>query len=756
MAAFEEAGVAPELIRAVEELGWVLPTPIQQECVPLVLGGGDVLGAAETGSGKTGAFALPLLQVVHEALQDLAKPAAGGAGGASVRAEDCVLNADDRDAYLAVSPEGDVCQARSQHAWAGGRGAVGAVSGKHYFEVSVRDEGLVRVGWATLAASLELGTDRQGFGYGGTGKKSHGRQFEDYGGAYGKGDVVGCLLDADGGTVSFTKNGAELGEAYALPDFMRGQAIYPAVCLKNAEAGFNFGLAPFAHGPPAGYQGLAQARPGQTVSAAAAAAAAEAQGVRAPRAIILEPARDLAEQTHDCIVACSKYLQAPSLSSALMVGGTDMRDCIRALKEGVDIVTGTPGRIMDLVEGGKLSLASVRFFVLDEADRLLDTGNSDTIMKLFNRFPKSGTGTARLQVLLFSATLHAQEVKDLSAKICVNPVWVDLKGKDSVPDTVHHVLVRVNPKADGGWAALQPAAPTDSMHVHDSFKRDGSPPETPEACSHVIKAVKPHLVRKLIDTLKMDQCMIFCRTNHDCDQLEQFFITLGGGGGKFRGLMEKGKENPYSCVVLGGARSMEERRRNLSAFKEGDVRFLICTDVAARGLDIKELPYVINVTLPDKPEDYVHRIGRVGRADCMGLAVSLVATEKEKVWFCSKKGYKPWLQPSKQDVKLNDQGGHTIWYDEPDLLTQVEARIQQKIHVLGPDLKLPPEMAAAASVGGEGGATQYGKARSGGFSSEASKHMEQLRPNVGALAELEVRAQGTYWALKKQFVARAN
>ena len=92
--------------------------------------------------------------------------------------------------------------------------------------------------------------------------------------------------------------------------------------------------------------------------------------------------------------------------------------------------------------------------------------------------------------------------------------------------------------------------------------------------------------------------------------------------------METGVENAYSCVVLGGARSMEERRRNLQAFKDGDVRFLICTDVAARGIDIQGLPFVINMTLPDQSEDYIHRVGRVGRADHMGLAISIVSGER--------------------------------------------------------------------------------------------------------------------------------
>ncbi len=111
------------------------------------------------------------------------------------------------------------------------------------------------------------------------------------------------------------------------------------------------------------------------------------------------------------------------------------------------------------------------------------------------------------------------------------------------------------------------------------------------------------------------------------------------------------------------------------------------TDVAARGLDIKGLPYVINATLPDRPEDYIHRIGRVGRADCLGLAISIVSTVREKVWYCQKKGYKPWLDPGKGDTLLNGEGGHAVWYDEPALLADIEKRVGQPITALTASLK---------------------------------------------------------------------
>ena len=245
-------------------------------------------------------------------------------------------------------------------------------------------------------------------------------------------------------------------------------------------------------------------------------------------------------------------------------------------------------------------------------------------MKLFDRMPKSGDGFVRLQVLLFSATLHSGDIEDLAARLCERPAWVDLRGKDSVPETVHHARAVVNPDErstfdrctfeDASGATLPPV-PTDNAHAHDDVnegadvdsdgsKRDQNQSKSQNqnqklAASQSVKRLKPVVLKRLIDAHRMDQALIFCRTNFDCDNVESF-LNACGGGRAYRGKSEKGPENPYSCVVLGGARSMDERRRNLAAFKEGDVRFLICTDVAARGLDIKGLPFVINVTLPDR------------------------------------------------------------------------------------------------------------------------------------------------------------
>ena len=159
MSGFDELGLMPELVRAVEDLGWHLPRPVQAEAIPLILGGGAVLCAAETGSGKTGAFCLPLLQVTYESLHR---------GGAAAKRGRCVLNPDDANSNAKVSADGCLCQSHDPRGWSGVRATFGVTRGKWYFEATVAEmSGIVRVGWSTVEAGLELGKDAFGFGYGG-------------------------------------------------------------------------------------------------------------------------------------------------------------------------------------------------------------------------------------------------------------------------------------------------------------------------------------------------------------------------------------------------------------------------------------------------------------------------------------------------------------------------------------------------------------------------------------------------------------
>lgn len=435
----------------------------------------------------------------------------------------------------------------------------------------------------------------------------------------------------------------------------------------------------------------------------------------APLCLILEPTRDLAEQTYKCMSTFRKYLQDPPVRVELFVGGVDDTKQTRALEEGVDIAVGTLQKMMDLFRRGKLDLSQIKFLVLDEADDLQKKDERGDIPKLNTEIKKGRRD--RVQTLFFSATLHEEKVKKLIDEITTRPTWVDLKGKDAVPETVHHVVYYVDPEKGLPFEDSQIAVHAKNHEatyrwdgVHDKPTLSNYDKKFPEMLetSGKVKRLKPKMVAKIADALKMVQCLVFCRTNIDCDNLERYLNDLGGSKG-YSGKVETGKENPYSCVVLAGGREQRARRQALEAFKEGEVRFLVCTDVAARGIDIAGLPFVIQTTLPDDIENYIHRIGRCGRAERMGLAVSIVATAKEKVWYhkCPTKGKNCTPKPGntkltipfgKDGVLLDadeanlivDEGGCTTWYDELDLLHKIEKRIGQPMQLMDEkDLSVP-------------------------------------------------------------------
>ncbi|XP_007426206.1 ATP-dependent RNA helicase DDX1 [Python bivittatus] len=726
MAAFSEMGVMPEIAQAVEEMDWLLPTDIQAESIPLILGGGDVLMAAETGSGKTGAFSIPVIQIVYETLKDQQE---GKKGKTTIKTGGGVLNKwqmnpYDRGNAFAIGADGLCCQSREIKEWHGCRSTKGVTKGKYYYEVSCRDQGLCRVGWSSLQASLDLGTDKFGFGYGGTGKKSHNKQFDSYGEEFTMHDTIGCYIDADKSQISFSKNGKDLGLAFEIPQHLKNQALFPACVLKNAELKFNFGEEDFKFPPKDGFIAIDKAPEGNVVKSQHTGSAQVAQTKNlpnAPKALIVEPSRELAEQTLNNVKQFKKYVDNPKLRELLIIGGVAAREQLSILEQGVDIVVGTPGRLDDLVSTGKLALSQVRFLVLDEADGLLSQGYSDFINRIHSQIPQITSDGKRLQVIVCSATLHSFDVKKLSEKIMHFPTWVDLKGEDSVPDTVHHVVVPVNPKNDKLWERVgKNHIRTDEVHSKDNT-RPGT--NSAEMWSEAIKILKGDYAVRAIKEHKMDQAIIFCRTKIDCDNMEQYFIQQGGGPDR--------KGHQFSCVCLHGDRKPHERKQNLDRFKKGDVRFLICTDVAARGIDISGVPYVINVTLPDEKQNYVHRIGRVGRAERMGLAISLVATEKEKVWYhsCPSRGKNCY------NTRLKDEGGCTIWYNEMQLLGEIEEHLNCTIAQVEPDIKVP--------VDDFDGKVTYGKRRAAGGGTYKG-HVDILAPTVQELAALEKEAQTSF------------
>ena len=277
------------------------------------------------------------------------------------------------------------------------------------------------------------------------------------------------------------------------------------------------------------------------------------------RALILTPTRELAAQVQD---EFREYSEFTDLRSTVIFGGVGANPQINTLRNGVDILVATPGRLLDLENQGALSLSKVEILVLDEADRMLDMGFLRDIKKVLALLP------SKRQNLLFSATF-SKDIKKLANEFLHHPVLVEATPENTTVEKIHQTVYRVD------------------------------------------KALKTDLIIKLISEGNLQQVLVFTRTKHGANRLSE--------------KLEKAK---ITSAAIHGNKSQGARTRALSGFKEGKVRVLVATDIAARGLDIPLLPHVINFELPNISEDYVHRIGRTGRAGASGEALSLVSLDE--------------------------------------------------------------------------------------------------------------------------------
>ncbi|MGJ0302762.1 DEAD/DEAH box helicase [Aliarcobacter cryaerophilus] len=279
----------------------------------------------------------------------------------------------------------------------------------------------------------------------------------------------------------------------------------------------------------------------------------------AVKALILTPTRELATQVGESVEVYGKYLP---FKSAVIFGGVGINPQKAILKKGVDIITATPGRLIDLVSQDCLDLSKVEFLVLDEADRMLDMGFIHDIKKILSILPK------HRQNLLFSATF-SPEIKKLADSLLKTPVLIEVSKANS---TSHKV----------------------EQTVH-----------------HVDKERKKELLIHLLNKNSWKQVLVFTRTKHGANKLSEALI-----------------KDKITSAAIHGNKSQGARTKALDDFKAGTVRVLVATDIAARGIDIDQLPHVINFELPNVPEDYVHRIGRTGRAGNSGDAISLVCIDE--------------------------------------------------------------------------------------------------------------------------------
>lgn len=283
------------------------------------------------------------------------------------------------------------------------------------------------------------------------------------------------------------------------------------------------------------------------------------RGPKKIQALILTPTRELAIQIGESFSAYGRNLK---VSNLVIFGGVPQGPQVKALRNGVDILIATPGRLLDLIGQGYISLQDISIFVLDEADRMLDMGFIHDVKKVVQRLP------AQRQTLFFSATMPP-EIQKLANTILVKPEKVEVTPVSSTAETITQSLYYVDQKE------------------------------------------KKKLLIHILQDKKIDRVLVFTRTKHGADRL----------------VKDLHKAN-ISAEAIHGNKSQNARQRALNNFKNGATRVLIATDIAARGIDIDDLSYVINFELGDVPETYVHRIGRTGRAGNSGIAIAFCDVEE--------------------------------------------------------------------------------------------------------------------------------
>ena len=277
------------------------------------------------------------------------------------------------------------------------------------------------------------------------------------------------------------------------------------------------------------------------------------------KALVITPTRELAIQIAESFTTYGKFT---GIKNTVIFGGVNQRSQTDALRRGVDVLVATPGRLLDLIEQGFIRLENIKYFVLDEADRMLDMGFIHDIRKIIAKLP------TKRQTLFFSATMP-NNIVELSRKILNNPKRVQISTVSSAAETVKQYLYYTN------------------------------------------KSSKKNLLIHILQAQKIVQVLIFSRTKHGADRIARNL-----------------KKQDIKTGVIHGDKAQNQRQKALKQFKAGELRVLVATDIAARGIDIDKLKFVINYDIPNIAETYVHRIGRSGRAGEEGSAISICEPEE--------------------------------------------------------------------------------------------------------------------------------
>jgi ATP-dependent RNA helicase RhlE len=277
------------------------------------------------------------------------------------------------------------------------------------------------------------------------------------------------------------------------------------------------------------------------------------------RSLIVTPTRELAIQIGESMKAYGRHTD---IKHTVIFGGVSQHAQVEALKRRPDVLIATPGRLLDLMQQGYISLKSIEIFVLDEADRMLDMGFIHDIKKLLKELPQ------KRQSLFFSATMPAEIVK-LSENILFKPEKVEVNPVSSTAETIAQSVYLVE------------------------------------------KTEKSSFMLEMIKNPQINSVLVFTKTKHGADKVVKFLV-----------------KNNVKAMAIHGNKSQNARQNALNQFKNNTLKVLVATDIAARGIDVEELEYVINYELPNVPETYVHRIGRSGRAGNKGNAISFCSLEE--------------------------------------------------------------------------------------------------------------------------------
>ncbi|MDW4548167.1 DEAD/DEAH box helicase [Defluviimonas sp. D31] len=291
---------------------------------------------------------------------------------------------------------------------------------------------------------------------------------------------------------------------------------------------------------------------------------------RMPRSLVLAPTRELAAQVAENFDTYSKHTK---LTKALLIGGVSFAEQDRLIDRGVDVLIATPGRLLDHFERGKLLLTGVQIMVVDEADRMLDMGFIPDIERIFQLTPFTR------QTLFFSATM-APEIERITNTFLHNPAKIEVARQATTSETIEQRLIELTPT-----------------------RKDQSAKQ------------KRELLRAVIDS-EGEACtnaILFCNRKTEVDILAKSLKKYG-----------------YNAAPIHGDLDQSQRMKTLDGFRDGSLRFLVASDVAARGLDIPAVSHVFNFDVPSHAEDYVHRIGRTGRAGRKGVAVTIATPADQK------------------------------------------------------------------------------------------------------------------------------